>query len=83
MIHVNLTFVLPFPFPELHAWSMKTYEKLIFAVTISALIQGSLQNQYLFLNWTKRLVVKAVEDALSYIKTYVAGVAAKTAGRYL
>jgi len=34
------------------------------------------------LNWKQRTTVKAVEDALQYIKLYVAGVSAKTAEGY-
>ena len=36
------------------------------------LIQSSLQNQCLSLNWRQRTAVKAVEDVLQYIKMYVA-----------
>ena len=36
-----------------------------------------------YLNWTQWTVVKAIEDALQYIKMYVAGVSAKTADGYL
>ena len=32
-----------------------------------------------FLNWRQRTAVKAVEDALQYIKMYVTGVSANTA----
>ena len=35
-----------------------------------------------FLNWKQRTAGKAVEDALQYIKVYVAGVWAKTAKGY-
>ena len=35
------------------------------------------------LNWKQRTAVKAVEDALKYIKMYVAGVSANTATKYL
>ena len=46
------------------------------------LIKSSLQNQCLLLNWKQRTAVKAVEDALKYIKMYVAGVSANTAKKY-
>ena len=36
-----------------------------------------------FLDWKQRTAVKAVEDALKYIKTYVAGVSANTAKKCL
>ena len=36
-----------------------------------------------FLNWKQHIAVKAVEDALQYIKMYVAGVSANTAKKYL
>ena len=49
--------------------------------SIWALIQGSLQSQYLFLELEALTAVKAVEDALQYIKMYVAGVSAKTVQR--
>ena len=35
-----------------------------------------------FLNWKQRTAVKAVEDALKYIKMYVTGVLANTAKKY-
>ena len=35
-----------------------------------------------FLNWKQRTAVKPVEDALKYIKMYVAGVSANTAKKY-
>ena len=36
-----------------------------------------------FLNWKQRTAVKPVEDALKYIKMYVAGVSANAAKKYL
>ena len=35
------------------------------------------------MNWKQHTAVKAVEDALQYIKMYVAGVSANTAKKYL
>ena len=51
--------------------------------SIWALIQRSVQFQYLFLELEAMKAVKAVEDALEYIKMYEAGVSAKTAKGYL
>ena len=75
MIHVNLTFVLPFPFHELHVWSIKIYEKLF-------------QLWYKVAHKTNTFFPElettySSKDALKYIKTHVAGVSAKTARRYL
>ena len=47
------------------------------------MIQRSVQFQYLFLELEAMKAVKAVEDALEYIKMYEAGVSAKTAKGYL
>ena len=35
-----------------------------------------------FLNWKQHTAIKAVHDALQYIKMYVAGVSANTAKKY-